>query len=46
MNVEWDYEGELDEKGKACGFGVAIWLKQSYKGCFFNDTFEGIGVQK
>ena len=44
MEDTWDYEGEIDEDGLACGFGVADtgdgW---TYVGTFFNDKFEGIG---
>ena len=43
----WDkerkYEGEIDENGLACGYGVASCKDKRYKGCFVNDLFEGLG---
>ena len=46
MNEEWEYEGEIDESGKACGIGKASYRSNSHiwKGSFLNDTFEGIGT--
>ena len=41
---DWQYIGEIDDTGLACGYGVATNQNEnSYKGTFFNDTFEGIG---
>ena len=39
------FQGEVDEYGLACGFGETSSRdgKMSYKGNFFNDTWEGIG---
>ena len=43
---DWDYEGELDQDGLACGMGELSNKdgNHSYTGCFVNDKFEGIGV--
>jgi len=43
----WDYVGEVNEYGQACGEGVASkgqFSKNRYHGQFLNNTFEGIGV--
>ena len=40
----WDYEGEIDENGFACGRGVATFKGNHYEGTFFLDRFEGIGI--
>ena len=42
----WSYSGELGENGKACGFGTATRGKESYKGHWINNAFEGIGKDK
>ena len=40
----WNYEGELDQNNKCCGFGTAKLSEyQFYEGTFWNDKFEGIG---
>ena len=26
---DYDYEGEIDEKGKACGYGIAVNIKET-----------------
>ena len=38
----WDYEGEINEDGLACGQGVATRDKAKFTGTFFNDKLEGI----
>ena len=35
--VDWDYEGDLDEDGKASGHGVASGSGAKWEGIFFND---------
>ena len=43
----FDYIGELDEDGKACGRGIATsraYPREQYTGTFFNDLYEGIGI--
>merc|ERR1739844_328776 len=37
-----DYEGEIDEQGNACGFGVATKGKEKYEGTFHNNALHGI----
>ena len=40
----YDYEGEIDEDGKACGVGIARREgSASYKGTFCNNMIHGIG---
>ena len=36
---ELDYEGEIDENGKACGVGQ----KGKYYGTFYNNQIQGLG---
>jgi len=39
----YDYEGEIDEDGKACGVGIAKREgSASYKGTFYNNVIHGI----
>ena len=39
----YDYEGEIDEDGKACGVGIArLDGRPSYKGTFYNNVIHGI----
>ena len=42
----WNYEGELDEEGRACGKGVATHEYTKHIGMFFNDAAEGVGVRE
>ena len=50
LNDEYyDYVGEVDSKGKACGHGVATKCDDSdfkYIGNFIDDKPEGIGKSK
>ena len=39
--IEYDYEGEVDQDGKACGIGVANGTMR-YEGTFFNGKAHGI----
>ena len=45
----FDYEGEIDTKGKACGFGKVanqkndVRLKYTYEGTFIDDRGHGMG---
>ena len=41
----WDYEGEQDKEGRACGYGVAKRQDRNdtYVGTWFNDAWEGLG---
>ena len=32
-----DYEGEIDEEGRACGYGTAMYDKGNLTGFWFND---------
>ena len=43
--IEKKFYGEVDELGLACGLGETSYLggKETYKGYFFNDAWEGIG---
>ena len=41
-NMKYKYTGEVDEDGKACGFGKAITDKLTVAGTFFNDNPEGV----
>ena len=40
---DFQYQGDLDSKGRANGYGFVVsdWL--TYEGTFVNDRFEGIG---
>ena len=44
---KWKYEGEMNEKNQACGYGVATryrdGMKLEYRGNFVGDFFEGVG---
>ena len=44
---EWNYTGEIDEDGMACGFGEIVNLKGwdtcRFKGTFVNDRGHGFG---
>ena len=49
---EWEYTGEIDVKGKACGIGKAIRQESgqfgnmqlcSFIGTFYNDLVHGLG---
>ena len=42
---EYDYKGEIDKKGKACGYGESTLVNsdQTYKGTFLNDMKHGLG---
>ena len=43
--VEYEYEGELDKQGQACGQGIARCSDgHSYTGTFLSDKMHGIGV--
>ena len=42
---KWDYEGEIDERGFACGLGTVIHDGGTYMGTWLLDRFEGVGVQ-
>ena len=44
IKEDWDYEGEIDENGKACGTGKASSITTRYEGSFLNDKMEGIGT--
>ena len=41
---EYEYFGDTDLDGKACGWGTAIRDNQSYTGTFLNDKMTGIVV--
>ena len=42
-NAEWDYNGETNEQGLACGLGVATNSNgEKFEGNFYNDLPEGI----
>ena len=41
---DYDYEGEIDEQGKACGYGIAVSVKEPdsrWEGTFQNDLPHG-----
>ena len=43
----FEYKGELDMEGKACGHGVAVHSKDPtirYVGTWLDDEYHGIGV--
>lgn len=44
---KWNYTGEIDEDGMACGFGEIVNLKGwdtcRFKGIFLNDRGHGFG---
>ena len=43
---DWEYVGEIDDEGLACGQGIlSRWTGDKYEGGFVNDMFEGIGKQ-
>lgn len=43
----WEYEGQIDESGLACGYGKAIQVTEgydyTYEGMWVEDKWEGIG---
>ena len=39
---EYAYEGEVDEKGDACGYGVAWQGKDRYEGTFYKNRMHGL----
>ena len=41
-NQEWDYNGELDLDGRACGFGSATCGEQIIEATFLDDLLEGV----
>ena len=44
IDGNWDYEGEQDKEGRACGYGVAKnQFNATYVGTWFNDAWEGLG---
>ena len=44
-DVEYEYEGEFDKEGYACGQGIAKCQDgHSYTGTFLKDKMHGIGV--
>ena len=41
----YDYRGELDREGRACGYGIAVRTNDStwrYEGTFLDDKIEGL----
>ena len=43
--IEYEYTGELDENGLACGEGIALQKfnnKYAYKGSFADDFWHGV----
>ena len=44
----YEYHGELDEQGNACGYGTSAIEDQDqeemYRGTFWNDLSEGLGT--
>ena len=46
MEIENEYNGEIDERGNACGKGESSYQDghETYSGCFYNNTWEGIGT--
>ena len=42
---EWDYEGDVDEYGQACGYGTAVSKENGnvYKGTWLDNLPHGIG---
>ena len=44
FDEEFEYFGDTDLDGKACGWGTAIRDNQSYTGTFLNDKMTGIVV--
>ena len=43
IDERWEYTGELDDNGLACGHGVATHGNKQYKGTWFADKRHGIG---
>ena len=43
QSLEYKYRGDLDKKGRACGFGRAEMVNRydSYAGTFFKDKLHG-----
>ena len=42
----WRYTGEVDQEGKACGFGTAVSIDnpdKRYTGTFANGLIHGLG---
>ena len=46
IDDRWEYTGELDDNGLACGHGVATQGNKQYKGTWFMDKRHGIGKDK
>ena len=45
MGLEWDYFGELDSNGNACGYGIARYssfVNLKYEGTFLDNKYHGI----
>ena len=42
FDKEWDYVGQMDHKGQACGRGLAKCKDEKCEGYFFNDLPHGI----
>ena len=43
----WHYEGETDDAGLACGYGVGTNVHgNTYKGTWFEDKIHGVGILK
>ena len=43
MGYVWEYEGQLDEQNRACGYGVGTTKGITFKGHWCDDKFHGIG---
>ena len=41
-NQLWEYTGEIDLDGRACGFGSASCGEQIIEATFFDDLLEGV----
>ena len=46
LNSKCEYTGEIDKKGNATGFGVAVGVDdpdKKFEGTFFKNSIHGIG---
>ena len=43
-SMEYNYKGDLDSEGRACGFGEAVKTNSydAFRGTFFNDRPHGL----
>ena len=47
LNSKCEYTGEIDKKGNATGFGVAVGVDdpdKKFEGTFFKNSIHGIGT--